>query len=165
LKILILAAAAALAATPVTAQTLSLTGAAGEKATLTAADLAAMPHVQVTTKAHGQTHVYDGVVLGEVLAKIGAPRGEAIKGPELATVVRFTAKDGYQVVLDLAQTDPITRTSRVIVADREAGAPLKDDGPFRLVIEDDLRPARSARQIEKIEVLKLSTTSKSGDAH
>jgi hypothetical protein len=165
LKILILAAAAALAAVPVAAQTLSLTGAAGQKATLTAADLAAMPHVQVMTKAHGQTHVYDGVVLGEVLAKIGAPRGEAIKGPELATVVRFTAKDGYQVVLDLAQTDPITRTSRVIVADREAGAPLKDDGPFRLVIEDDLRPARSARQIEKIEVLKLSTTSKSGQAH
>jgi hypothetical protein len=27
------------------------------------------------------------------------------------------------------------------------------------MIEGDLRPARSARQIEKIEVLKLSTTS------
>jgi hypothetical protein len=104
-------------------------------------------------------------MLGDVLARVGAPRGEAIKGPELATVVRFTARDGYQVVLDLAQTDPVTRASRVIVADREAGAPLKDDGPFRLVIEDDLRPARSARQIEKIEVLRLSTTTKTGEGH
>ena len=165
MKILILAALATLAASPTVAQTLSLSGAAGQTATLTAGDLAALPHVQVTTKAHGQTHVYSGVILGDVLAKVGAPRGEAIKGPDLATVVRFTAKDGYQVVLDLAQTDPATRASRVIVADREAGAPLKEDGPFRLVIEDDLRPARSARQIEKIEVLKLSTTSKTGKSH
>jgi hypothetical protein len=165
LKILILTTVAALAAMPAAAQTLGLTGAAGQKATLTAADLAAMPHVQVTTKAHGQTHAYGGVILGDVLARVGAPRGEAIKGPELATVARFTASDGYQVVLDLAQTDPLTRASRVIIADREAGAPLKGDGPFRLVIEDDLRPARSARQIEKIEVLKLSTTTKAGKAH
>ena len=165
MKILVLATLVALAASPTAAQTLSLSGASGQTATLTAADVAALPHVQVTTKAHGQTHVYSGVILGDVLAKVGAPRGEAIKGPELATVVRFTAKDGYQVVLDLAQTDPITRASRVIVADREAGAPLKDDGPFRLVIEDDLRPARSARQIERIEVIKLSTTSKAGKGH
>jgi hypothetical protein len=165
LKILILAAVGALAAAPAAAQSLSLSGSAGQKATLSAADLAAMPHVQVTTRAHGQTHVYSGVILGEVLARVGAPRGEAIKGPELATVVRFTAKDGYQVVLDLAQTDSTTRASRVIVADREAGALLKDDGPFRLVIEDDLRPARSARQIEKVEVLKLSTTSKTAKGH
>lgn len=165
MKILILAALAAFAASVAGAQTLSLSGPAGQTATLTAADIAALPHVQVTTKAHGQTHAYSGVVLGDILAKVGAPRGEAIKGPELATVVRFTAKDGYQVVLDLAQTDPVTRASRVIVADREADAPLKDDGPFRLVIEDDLRPARSARQIEKIEVLKLSTTSKAGKGH
>jgi hypothetical protein len=165
LKVLILAACAIFAVSPAAAQTLSLSGAAGRHATLTTADLAAMPHVQVTTRAHGQTHVYDGVMLGDVLARVGAPRGEAIKGPELATVVRFTARDGYQVVLDLAQTDPVTRASRVIVADREAGAPLKDDGPFRLVIEDDLRPARSARQIEKIEVLRLSTTTKTGEGH
>jgi hypothetical protein len=165
LRIVILAALAAVAATPGAAQTLSLSGAGGQTAVLSAADLAAMPHVQVTTKAHGQTHVYDGVILGDVLAKVGAPRGGAIKGPELATVVRFTARDGYKVVLGLAETDPITRASRVIVADREAGQPLKDDGPFRLVIEDDLRPARSARQIEKIEVLKLSTTAKAGQRH
>ena len=77
MKILILAALAALAASPSAAQTLSLSGAAGQTVTLTAADLAGMPHVHVTTKAHGQTHVYSGVILGDVLAKVGAPRGEA----------------------------------------------------------------------------------------
>jgi hypothetical protein len=151
---------------PATAQTLSLAGEAGQTASLSAADLAALPHVHLSVKQHGEVHAYDGVILGDLLAKVGAPRGEAIKGPELATVVRFTAKDGYQVVLDLAQTDPITRTSRVIVADREAGERLKpEEGPFRLVIEDDLRPARSARQVERIEVLKLATTARSQPKH
>jgi hypothetical protein len=163
---LIAATVLAAVAGPAAAQSLSLTGEAGQTATLTAAELSALPHVHVSVKQHGQVHTYDGVLLGDILAKVGAPRGEAIRGPELATVVRFTAKDGYQVVLDLAQTDPITRTSRVIVADREAGAPLKpEEGPFRLVIEDDLRPARSAHQVERIEVLKLATTAKVRQPH
>jgi hypothetical protein len=76
-----------------------------------------------------------------------------------------SARDGYQVVVSLAETDAVTRTARMIVADREAGAPLKsDDGPFRLVVEDDLRPARSARQVERIELLNLSTMSKATPA-
>jgi hypothetical protein len=148
------------------AQTLTLSGQAGQKATITAAELATMPHAHISVKQHGQIRSYDGVILGDILARVGAPRGEAIKGPELATVVRFTARDGYQVVLDLAETDPITRSARVIVADREAGAPLKpEEGPFRLVTEDDLRPARSARQIERIEVVNLATTARAGSVH
>jgi hypothetical protein len=42
---------------------------------------------------------------------------------------------------------------------------LAADGPFRLVIEDDLRPARSARQIERIEAVNLSTTRKMARSH
>jgi hypothetical protein len=41
---------------------------------------------------------------------------------------------------------------------------LAEEGPFRLVIEDDLRPARSARQVERIEVINLSTMSKAAPA-
>jgi hypothetical protein len=157
----VFALVAGLAAAPAVAQTLSLSGEAGQKATLTAAELAALPHVHVQVSQHGQTHVYDGVLLSDLLAKVGAPHGEGVKGRELATVVRVSAKDGYQVVVSLAETDAVTRATKMIVADREAGAPLKtDEGPFRLVIEDDLRPARSARQVERIEVLNLATPSK-----
>jgi hypothetical protein len=154
-------AAIGLVAVPAAAQTLSLSGEAGQKTSLTAAAFAALPHTHVQVMQHGQAHAYDGVLLSDLLAKVGAPHGEGIKGRELATVVRVSAKDGYQVVVGLAETDAITRAGKMIVADREAGAPLKaDEGPYRLVVEDDLRPARSARQVERIEVLNLSTPAK-----
>lgn len=160
-----LALAAALLGGSAAAQTLSLSGQAGQHATLSAAEFAALPHVHIQVTQHGQQHAYDGVLLGDLLTKVGAPHGEGIKGRELATVVRVSAHDGYQVVVSLAETDAITRSARMIVADREAGAPLKsDDGPFRLVVEDDLRPARSARQVERIELLNLSTMSKATSA-
>ena len=144
------------------AQPLSLSGEAGQTATLSAAQLAALPHVHVQVLQHGQPHAFDGVLMSDLLAKVGAAHGERIKGGELATVVRVSAKDGYQVVVSLAKTDAITRAAKMIIADREAGASLKaEEGPFRLVIEDNLRPARSARQVERIEVLNLATSSKS----
>ncbi|HEX4709222.1 molybdopterin-dependent oxidoreductase [Phenylobacterium sp.] len=157
--------AAALAAGPAVAQTLSLSGEAGQQATLSAAQFAALPHLHLQVMQHGQPHAYDGVLLSDLLSRVGAPRGDGIKGRELATVVRVSAHDGYQVVVSLAETDAVTRAARMIVADREAGAPLKpEEGPFRLVIEGDLRPARSARQVERIEVISLSTLSKATPA-
>ena len=153
-----LALIAALGAAPAAwAQGLALVGADGNIQTLSAADLAAMPHVVLTVKQHGQAHAFEGVLLGEVAARAGAAQGKAIHGPELATVIRVSAGDGYQVVLGLAETDPGTRADRVILADRADGAALKEDGPFRLVVEGDLRPARSARNVVKIEVLRLAT--------
>ncbi|HEV7386867.1 MAG TPA: molybdopterin-binding oxidoreductase [Phenylobacterium sp.] len=162
---LIFAAAPILAglmgAGPAAAQTLSLSGEAGQHASLTAAQFAALPHLHVQVMQHGQHHTYDGVLLSDLLARVNAPHGEGIKGRELATVVRVSARDGYQVVVGLAETDAVTRAGKMIVADREAGAPLKaEEGPFRLVIGDDLRPARSARQVERIELINLSTMSK-----
>jgi hypothetical protein len=156
-----LALGAALFCGSAAAQTLTLLGEAGQRATLNAAEIAALPHVHLKVSQHGQPHAYDGVLLSDLLGKVGAPRGEGIKGRELATVVRITARDGYQVVVSLAETDAVTRAARMIVADREAGAPLKpEEGPFRLVVEDDLRPARSARQVEQIELVNLSTSAK-----
>ena len=160
MKLAVLAAAAALViAAPAWAQALRLSGVAGQTATVTLAELAALPHVHVEVKQNGQAHAFDGVLLGDLLAKVGAPRGEAIRGAELASAVRFTSVDGYQVVLALADTDSLTRKGRVLIADHDGGEALKPgEGPFRLVIEDDLKPARSARQIERIEVLRLATT-------
>lgn len=150
---------AGLAAAPAAlAQSVALVGPDGQTATLTAAYLAALPQVAVSVTQHGQVHAYEGALLGPIVARVGAASGKAIHGAELATVIRVSAADGYQVVLGLAETDPATRAGRVILADRADGAPLKDGGPFRLVVEDDLRPARSATQVVKIEVLRLSTS-------
>lgn len=147
------------------AQSVALVGTDGKTSSLSAADLAAMLHVSMTVKQHDQTHTFEGVNLGEVAARVGAAQGKAIHGAELATVIRVTAADGYQVVLGLAETDPGTRADRVILADRADGVALKDDGPFRLVVEGDLRPARSARNVVKIEVLRLATGAPAASHH
>ena len=162
----VLAAVLTTLAGPALAQSIALHGPDGQAATLSAADLAALPHVSVTATQHGKTSTFDGVPLGDIVAKVGAAQGKAVHGPELATVIRITAKDGYQVVLGLAETDPATRAGKVILADRADGAPLKaEDGPFRIVVSDDLRPARSARMVEKIEVIRLSTAKPAAAAH
>lgn len=135
------------------ATVLTLAGLDGQQSFLTLADLDALPRVQISAKEHGTQHVFDGALLGDVLARVGAPAGKAIHGKELADVVIVEARDGYIVALGLAETDSTIRSDRVILADRMDGAPLgADKGPFQLVIEGDLRPARSARMVSKIRL-------------
>ena len=120
---------------------------------LDAKALAALPHVSVTVQDHGKARTYSGVPLPLLTTRVGAPTAEALRGPLLGLVVVATAADGYRVALSLAETDPGMRKSRVIVADAEDGKPLADkDGPLKLVVEDDLRPARAARGLVSLEV-------------
>jgi hypothetical protein len=138
------------------AQSLSVTGLAGQSATLSAADLAAMPRVAVTLHLDGgRTEACEGVALSDILAKVGAPQGKALRGPEMADVVVATASDGYRVALALAETDPGMRAEKIVLADRCNGAAMTaPEGPFRLVVENDIRPARSARQVTGFSVVR-----------
>lgn len=157
MKILTLTVLLASLATQGLAQTLVLKGPAGQTATVGAADLASLPRVKVALAGHGETHLYEGPLLIDVLARVGAPTGKAIHGPTMADVVLVRAEDGYEVAFGLAELDPGTRPNRVILADRVDGAPLlARDGPFKIVVEGDLRPARSARMVREIEVLDLA---------
>lgn len=159
MRILIAAAVLALAASPAFAQSLALKGPDGQTATLSAADLAKLPRVKFTFDAHGQKHDYEGPLLIDVLAKVGVATGKPVGGKELASVVLVTASDGYRVALGLGEADPATRPNRIIVADRADGAPLAaKDGPFKLVVEGDLRPARSARMVTEIAVVRMAAT-------
>lgn len=153
---LLAAALLTILATPVWGQSLTLVGLGGQTVTLGAAELAAMPRQSVTFAGHGERHVYEGPLLIDVLAKAGAPTGKALHGPEMADVVLVEAGDGYAVALGLAEADPGTRANRIILADRADGAPLAvREGPFKLVVEGDLRPARSARMVKRITVTRL----------
>lgn len=117
-------------------------------------------------RGHGQTHVYEGPLLIDVLAKVGAPTGKSLRGRALAQAVLVEASDGYVVALGLAEADPGTRAQRIILADKADGAPLNaTDGPFRLVVEGDLRPARSARMVRKISIVRLANDLSSGTPH
>ncbi len=166
MRLIIAAAALALFATPALAQSLALVGPDGQTATLSAAELAALPRQSVTFAGHGESHVYEGPLLIDVLAKVGAPSGKALRGAELADVALVEASDGYKVALGLAEADPGTRPNRVILADRADGAALASgDGPFRLVVEGDLRPARSARMVSKVTVMRLGGATAQAHAH
>jgi hypothetical protein len=132
--LLMLAALAALFASPAFAQSVALKG------------------------PDGQTATYEGPLLIDVLARVGTPTGKAIHGPEMADVILVSASDGYQVAFGLAEADPGTRANRMILADRMDGAAISaTDGPFKVVVEGDLRPARSARMVTAISVIRLQT--------
>jgi hypothetical protein len=139
------------------AQSVSVTGLAGQKLALGAADIAALPHQPVTLQLEGgKSEACDGVTLSAILAKVGAPQGKALRGPEMADVVEVGAADGYRIALALAETDPLMRPNPgVFLADRCNGGPMAaPEGPFRLVVVGDGRPARSARQVTSITVLR-----------
>jgi hypothetical protein len=155
------AAAAALAALSVqpSPATVIIKGEAGQSVTLTAADLDALPQAAVTLSHDGRSFTLTGARLDAVLAKVDAPLGKGLHGPALADVILVKASDGYRVALSLGDVDPAVRPEAlfgpVILADRDDGKPLGKDGPFRLAVGGDLKPARSARSVVEIDVLRL----------
>jgi hypothetical protein len=147
-------AGAAQAQTPT--PSVALTGLDGQQAAISMAELDALPRVTLEVTQHDMKHTYEGALLGDVLTKVHAPTGKAIHGADLVDVVLIQAKDGYKVVLDLAGTDAVTRKDRVILADKMDGAALNEkQGPFQLIVEGDLRPARSARMVTAITVKRV----------
>ena len=125
--------------------------------TLTTADLAKMPCETATlADMDGSKVDYEGVALTEILKKAGIAFGKEMRGKALAGYVLAEARDGYQVVFSLGELDPGVVGTRVIVADQRDGKPLSaQQGPIRLVVTSDKRPARSVRMVERLHVVQL----------
>jgi hypothetical protein len=127
----------------------------GQMATLTAADLKALPQRTVNfhnvhTKAD---ETYTGVPLTDLLAKYGAPTGDKLRGKGLSDYIIVTGSDGYKAVLSLAETDLAFHPGDVIVADTMDGKPIDPkEGPFKLVVTEDKRPARCVHNLISIEL-------------
>ena len=122
---------------------------------LTATDLKALPHTSVTLhNAHtNEDETYSGVRLVDLLGKMGAPLGSDLRGKALANYVVATGSDGYKAVLALGEVDPSFHPGEIIVADTMDGKPLDaHSGPFKLVVTEDKRPARSVRNLTTIEL-------------
>ena len=134
---------------------LVLTAPSHEPVRLSASELKALPHITVTFH---NTHTnadenYSGVRLADLLGKLGAPLGDALRGKALANYVVATGADGYKSVLALGEIDPSFHPGDVIVADAIDGKPLDaHNGPFKLVVTEDKRPARSVRNLISIEL-------------
>ncbi len=148
--------AATQATAPATASTLKVTGDVGTPLTLTPAELKTLPRTTVTMQDEGRTVKYEGVLVGELLKRAGAPVGSEMRGNAVASYIVASASDGYQVVFSLAELDPGFTGSEIIVADTVDGKPLfAYQGAFRIVAPKDLRGARSIRMLETINVVRL----------
>ncbi|RZL14190.1 MAG: hypothetical protein EOO62_06120 [Hymenobacter sp.] len=95
--------------------------------TLTAADLAALPHrKQTTTDKEGKKHVYRGVALADVLAQASVPAGKALL---------TTATDCHQAVFAQPEIDADFSPKTIRLADCRNGQPLfTHDGPCQLIV-------------------------------
>ena len=109
--------------------------------------------ISVEFDAHGKQHTCKGPTLNDVLARIGAPRGKALHGKALAKGLRVRGRDGYEVLFSLGELDPSIGNTSAVIATECDGAPLDaKDGPLRLIVPRDHRPARSVRQLDSLEI-------------
>ena len=136
---------------------LRLDGLVARPSTITAAQLAALPHhEQATTDKDGKPHMYQGVALRDVLHLAGAPEGKAIHGAVLTQVVLATAADGYQAVFALPEIDADFSPQTILLADRRDGQPLPaHDGPYQLIVPLEKKPARWVRQLTSLRVVRV----------
>lgn len=146
-------------AAPAVSASLSLTGEVKQELHLTAADLKALPRTSVKGfDAHEkQTHVFEGVTLQELLKRAGVPTGEDMRGKGLALCVVAGAADGYHAVYSIGELEPSIGDETVLVADTVDGQPIPaGQGPLRLVVPTDKRPARWVRMLQSLTVVSVS---------
>lgn len=131
---------------------ITLKGADGRLATVTDAQLRDLHRVSVTA-AWGEHHVYAGAPIGDLLALVGAPSEVKLHGPALDQIVVVTGQDRFIAVLAMAETARGFHDAPVILADEIDGKPLDaHEGPYRLIIGGELKPARAVRMVTTIEL-------------
>jgi hypothetical protein len=138
------------------AATVELVGLSGQRRSVGAAELARMPHIEATVSSHNVQGKYRGVPLGELLRLVDRPAGPALRGKALATAISVEAADGYRVAFGLAEVDSGYTDKVIFLADTKNGAPLDTtEGPFRLIVPDEKRPARWVRQVIRIRLVTI----------
>lgn len=151
IRALLLAAAVALAPVAAFAQSLTVTNADGKVTTFTAQTLKDLPREQVPLAGK---MVYEGPDFAAVLREAGVAQGPRLHGKPLVAYVVVKGKDGYRAVFSIAELDPAFTGRKIILADRRKDAALEaNEGPWRLVLEADLKPERSVRQVESVTVV------------
>ena len=146
------------------AQSVIVKGPRGRVETVSAADIQAMHRASVTIP-YGDKATFTGAVIGDLLAEVGAPSDVRLHGPPVNQIVIVTGQDGFTTVLSLAETEKSFRTDPIILADQENGKPLDaKQGPYRLVIGGELKPARSVYAVTEIELRPVNTNDPSSKA-
>jgi hypothetical protein len=121
-------------------------------------DLANMPHQTVTAfdSHEKKDHVYSGIPVRDLLERAGIEFGEQLRGKGLRQVVIVHCRDYYDIVFALAEFDDAFNSRTILLVDRQDGQTVPDAlGPVRLVVPGDKRPARWARMVTSLEVVRV----------
>ena len=121
---------------------------------LQAGDLAKMKRTTVSLKdKDGNEHPYTGVPVAAILEEAGVTMGNQLRGKNLAKYMLVKCADGYQVLFSLAELDSSFTDRTIIIADSLEGKPLPaEEGPFRLVVPGEKKPARSSFQVTELVI-------------
>lgn len=133
---------------------LTVTGLGGASKVYTPDEFKALPHVALTVhNSHtNKDERYSGVAVRDLLATVTPGKGEGPKVSPNMTLVIAGATDGFKVALTLCDTNPECRNGQSLVADSMDDASLGKDGGFKLVLSEDKKPARWARNLQSLTV-------------
>ena len=132
---------------------ISIDNGAGKTVSLTAEDLSKLPTQTIRASEHGTTATFEGALLPDVLAKAEVPLGEKLRGKAMAQYLLVEAADGYRAVFALPELDPAFTDRKIYLVWKRDGKPLSEkEGPFRIVVPDEKRPARWVRQVVSLKV-------------
>lgn len=151
---LVTGAAKALPETPIsTGVSIELPGAAGKRV-LSRAELEKLERktasVMIRDKGPFQ---FSGVTVYSILEAAGYKLDEPKRGAYLTQYVVITANDGYRVVYSMGEFDPKSKRAAPLLVWEQDGAVLKDgEGPYRLIIPDNVHTSRWIRQVASITV-------------
>ncbi|HVW95834.1 MAG TPA: molybdopterin-dependent oxidoreductase [Mucilaginibacter sp.] len=131
-----------------------ITGMITKPLSFTVSDLNKFKQTRVSYKSKdGKSHIYSGVLLAELLQKAGAAMGKALRGGNLNKYVQISASDNYKVVFALAELDNEFTDRLIILATSVDGKSLPaKEGPFRVIVEGEKKPARCIRMVTVIKV-------------
>jgi len=140
------------------AVTVSIAGDVPTPITLTDSVLQTLPHQHVQQSEHGQPPAgYDAILLRDLLSRAGVDFSAPLRGAALARAIVIESSDGYRVVFAIGELDPGTVSQPILLAIRKEGRPLDGhEGPYRILVPGDLRPARSARMVTTVRVVDLA---------
>ena len=100
---------------------------------------------------------FEGVLLIDLLMAAGAPVGDTLRGAQLSKFLLVEAVDGHKAVFALPELDPAFTNELALVADHRDGQPVSaTEGPFRIVVPHEKRPARWVRQVTRLKVLQAN---------
>lgn len=112
-------------------------------------------HTMDVTYLSGENTVttsFTGVLLWDILNSAQVNFNADVRNDKLSLFIVASATDNYQAVIAWGEIDPEFGNQPIMVAYDEAGQPLGDSGPLRLIVPGDARGGRYVSNLVNLSV-------------